>query len=80
MNNKDFRKKNRSTLLALVRFTDKMLEAINNRKFVFEIILDFSKAFNKIHHNFLGDKITNINFSNTNIRLIKNYQLTIYIK
>ena len=46
LNNMVFRK-NR-TCLALVKFTDKVLKAMNNGKSVLGIFSDFSKAFDTI--------------------------------
>ena len=61
-------RKNQITILTLVKFRDKVLEAMNNGKSVLGIFLDFSK-----NHKILVDKLKNLSFLKTSITLIANY-------
>jgi hypothetical protein len=52
-----------STKTALLKVTDDIRLAIDKRKLVLAVLLDFSKAFDKVHHGLLLVKLKKIGFS-----------------
>jgi hypothetical protein len=50
-------RKNRSTELAVLNFTDKITKAIDEGKFTVGVFLDLSKAFDTINHKILISKL-----------------------
>ena len=50
-------KRQHSTNIALIYFVDKMAKAIDEKKIVLGVFLDFSKAFDTINHNILFSKL-----------------------
>lgn len=66
-------RKNKSTSLALIDFTNSVFNAMNNGNSVLGIFLDFSKAFDTIDHHILLTKLSGLNFNQTSIQLLKSY-------
>lgn len=60
---------NKFTSLALIKFTDQVLEAMNRGNSVLDIFLDFSKAFDTIDHSILLNKLKVLNFSNISVNV-----------
>jgi hypothetical protein len=50
-------RKNYSTFLALQCLSNKITEAIDNKKYTIGIFLDLSKAFDTVNHNILLKKL-----------------------
>ena len=50
-------RKNRSTELAILDFTDRIAKTIDERKFTVGIFLDLSKTFDTINHKILISKL-----------------------
>ena len=52
----------KSTSDAILKFTDKCYDALNNKKSIISIYLDFSKAFDTINHQLLCSKLDKYGF------------------
>ena len=53
---------NKSTTDAILKFTDKCYDALNNRKALISVYIDFSKAFDTVDHRILLRKLENYGF------------------
>lgn len=62
-----------STSTALIRVCDDLREAIDKREISLLVLFDFSKAFDKVHHELLIAKLTTIGFSEPSINWIRSY-------
>jgi len=56
-------RKGHSTTTTLIKTTDEIRAAIDNRELSLMILFDFSKAFEKVHHNLLIVKLKSMGFS-----------------
>ena len=56
-----------STKTTLLKVTDDIRLAIDQRKLVLAVLLDFSKAFDKVHHGLLLAKLKKLGFANSAI-------------
>jgi len=54
-----------STQTALLKVTEDIRLAIDQRKLVLDVLLDFSKAFDRVHHGILLTKLRKFGFSNS---------------
>lgn len=66
-------KKGHSTVTALLRVTDDIRLAIDERKLTLLCLFDFSKAFDSVHHELLLSKLHYIGFSMSTILWFKSY-------
>lgn len=66
-------RKNRSTDLAIYKFTQKILNIINEKKYAIGILLDMSKAYDRISHNILLKKLHNIGIRGVTHRWFRTY-------
>lgn len=62
-----------SCTTALLTITDDILRAIDRKELVFLVLLDFTKAFDRIKHNLLLAILQYIGFSRSAILLLTNY-------
>ena len=62
-----------STNLALTLLTDKITEAIDNKKIMAGVFLDFSKAFETVNHNILLNKLRHYGIQNSALDWITSY-------
>ena len=51
-------RKGKSTSMALVTLIDKVTEALDKGEYIIGVFLDFSKAFDTVHHDVLLQKLT----------------------
>ena len=63
--------KNASTELASLELIDRLLNQLNDHKIPITLHLDLSKAFDKISHNILLDKLTYYGVTNASLQLLK---------
>lgn len=66
-------RKNRGTKDALIQFTDKTFNAMNSKRCVLGIFIDFSKAFDSLNHDILITKLKRIGFDTKSILWFKSY-------
>ena len=66
-------KKGHSTTSALIKVTDDLRKSIDQKKISILVLLDFSKAFDKVHHKLLFAKLKSLGFSEAVIRWIEAY-------
>jgi len=62
-----------STVTPLLKVTDDIREGIDDKKANMLILLDFSKAFDRVHHELLIVKLRNMGFSESVLAWIKDY-------
>ncbi len=55
-------RKNHSTYMALLEFTDRIYTALDSNEYAVSIFLDLSKAFNTVNHNILLSRIYRYGF------------------
>jgi len=65
--------KGHSTATALLRVTDDIRKSIDDREVNLLVLLDFSKAFDRVHHELLIVKLRNMGFSEIVLSWIKEY-------
>ena len=65
--------KNASTELASLELIDRLLKQLNDHKIPLNLHLDLSKAFDKICHDILLDKLTYYGVTNASLQLLKSY-------
>jgi len=65
--------KGHSTTTALVRVTDDLRKGIDDRLVNMLVLLDFSKAFDRVHHKLLIVKLRTMGFSEHVLRWINDY-------
>ena len=65
--------KNASTELASLELIDRLLNQLNDHKIPINLHLDLSKAFDKISHDILLDKLTYYGVTNASLQLLKSY-------
>ena len=68
-----FRKKYRSTELAILDFVDKITKAIDQGTYTVGIFLDLSKAFDTINHNILVSKLEHYGIRGVAKKWFENY-------
>ena len=68
--------KNASTELASLELIDRLLNQLNDHKIPINLHLDLSKAFDKISHDILLDKLTYYGVTNASLQLLKSYLAT----
>lgn len=66
-------RKGHNTTTALIKVADDIREAIDKRELSLLILFDFSKAFDKVHHDLLLTKLKNFGFSSLTIHWFKSY-------
>lgn len=62
-----------STVSALIKVTDDIRKAIDDRKMTVLVLLDLSKAFDCVHHQLLLSKLRVMGFSDAVVRWFKSY-------
>lgn len=62
-----------STSTALVKVTDDIRKSIDNRQICMLLLFDFSKAFDKVHHDLLITKMRFLGFSSLSLMWISSY-------
>lgn len=63
-----------STASALAFITDEILPAMDKRKVMFLLLLDFTKAFDTVSHSLLCNKLMRrFNFDDTAVKLVESY-------
>jgi hypothetical protein len=66
-------RKGHSTTTALLKVTDDVNKAIDNRSLTLLVLLDLSKAFDCVHHQLLLTKLESIYFSESSIGWFQSY-------
>jgi len=66
-------RKNHSTTTALVKVADDIRKSIDDRKLTLLVLLDLSKAFDRVNHRLLLIKLSKLGFSISVIRWLDNY-------
>lgn len=66
-------RQNHSTEYAALELTDYVMQNLENRKHVFSIFMDLSKAFDCLNHDILMTKLSNYGLENSSLNLIRNY-------
>ena len=66
-------KKGHNTVTALIKVADDLRKAIDQKKMSSLILLDFSKAFDKVHHKLLLVKLKNLGFSDSAVKWFQEY-------
>ena len=66
-------KKGHNTTTALTKITDDMRKAIDDGMVNLLVLLDFSKAFDKVHHKLLIAKLKHLGFSNAVLKWLEEY-------
>ena len=61
------------TSLALIRLIDQISSSIDSKKFCAGIFLDLSKAFDRVNHAILLNKLENYGFRGTALQWVRNY-------
>jgi hypothetical protein len=67
-----FRKKH-SAISALIKITDDLRRSIDNRKLSILVLLDYSKAFDRVNHRLLLIKLKKLGFSDSVILWLQSY-------
>ena len=62
-----------STETALLKITDVILKAMNNKQLTAVVLLDMSKAFDSLDHGILISKLEDVGVSNTALKWFKSY-------
>ena len=62
-----------STSMALIRLSDQLFTAIDNKKFTIGIFLDLSKAFDTVNHEILFTKLEHYGFRGIVLDWMKSY-------
>ena len=65
--------KNKSTITTLTEFTDDIYTAIENNNLTASIFIDFTKAFDRINHKILLEKLKFFAFSDPTLKFFENY-------
>lgn len=65
--------KGSSTITALIQVTDDIKEAIDHRLLTLLILFDFSKAFDRVHHDLLLVKLNDLGFSEHAVSWFQSY-------
>ena len=63
----------KSTQLAVIMLVDKITEALDNKEFVIDICLDFSKAFDTVDHDILLLKLEKYGIHGTELQWLTDY-------
>lgn len=71
-NQHGFRQKH-STTLAIYEYVQKILDAINNSKYAVGLLLDMSKAYDRVRHSTLLDKLYETGIRGTTHKWFKSY-------
>lgn len=66
-------KKGHSTTTALIKVTDDLRKGIDQKKVSILVLLDFSKAFDRVHHKLLLAKLKTLGFSLAVIKWVEAY-------
>jgi len=66
-------RKGHSTTTALIKVADEIREAIDKRELSLLILFDFSKAFDKVHHELLLVKLKSLGFSALTVHWFQSY-------
>ena len=66
-------RKGRSTVDAVLRYTDEVYEALNYGQSVVSVLLDLSKAFDTVDHQILINKLNKIGIRGISLQWIKSY-------
>ena len=72
-NNQSGFRKGHNTTTTLIKVTDEIRQSIDNRKLTLLILFDFSKAFDKVHHELLLVKLKLLGFSQLVINWFSSY-------
>ena len=67
--------KNCSTSDAILEFTEKIYQSLNNRKYFISVFLDFSKAFDTVNHQILLRKLSASGIRGSTLRWVESYLL-----
>ena len=65
--------KGHSIQTLLLKFRDDIQKALNRNEITISVVIDYSKAFGTIDHEFLIRKLVSLNFSTSSIKIILNY-------
>ena len=63
----------KSTTDAIIKFTDKCYEALNNKNSLISVYIDFSKAFDTIDHNILCNKLECYGIRGSSLEWFRSY-------
>ena len=66
-------KKGHNTVTALIKVADDLRKSVDQRKINLLVLLDFSKAFDRVHHKLLLVKLRALGFSDSAIQWFKEY-------
>jgi hypothetical protein len=66
-------RKGHSTITALIKVLDDVRESIDKRELTLLILFDFSKAFDKVHHELLLTKLKLFGFSSLTAQWLRSY-------
>jgi hypothetical protein len=72
-NNQSGFRKGHNTTTTLIKVTDEIRKAIDDRKLTLLLLFDFSKAFDKVHHELLLVKLKSLGFSPPTLRWFLSY-------
>ncbi len=74
INNKQYGfQKNKSTMTALIDFTDEIYTSIENNHPFISVFIDFQKAFDRLNHSILLHKLSFFGFTDNTIKFFVNY-------
>lgn len=66
-------RKNHSTTLAIYKYVLEIVNIINTKKYAVGLLLDMSKAYDRVHHGILLDKLYNVGVRGTALDWFRSY-------
>ena len=66
-------RKNRSTTLAVFKYMQQVLDILNRKKYAVGILLDMSKAYDRVQHNILLRKLNQVGIRGEALRWFRSY-------